>query len=1173
MRRILRLFAGQRESLTPVDGRFRAYSVVHQHARQHGFHLGHHHSSVGLHDARDSIIEALPALLAKNRVLLHLVTTLEFLSAKEKLALNDTVTCLFAGRVIKTILNISGGLSILLSLPRERFAFRKLCVSALLCRVPLFTTRIVELLAALAVLPEKIEGYTMARSVLRVVDKRAAWGHAVCSSTLLSPTAEARSNEPPPVFAPLAQLVVDGTTELATAVVSLFTALCHSVHQNQSRQAALWLQAQIFHAIRSVVPAHLDDDAAAAAVESAPTARRRRASTAALRKGRHDEVVEKTDEGYGGSLCPPLLALLARAEASAASESWLLLKISLERFLDSWDARELAEEEQCDIEVPGSANRVDILASRISRAALLLAHADVDALLDKLGHELELASVESVDRRGGDDRQLNLDVHATLAALNRLSSSSQAREAAKNHAGSTSAQRAGVLEAMLEQRRSRPSPPPESSSSSSGAVALKDDPKYAKYFKMIRMHIPKMAVALKMSAEGLDPAVLDMNLTEPAPAARKADDAEVAIKDDPKYSKYFKMLRMHIPRPAIEAKMRAEGIDPTILDLDPEGPVPSAAAPAPATPAQPAARDPRYAKYFKMIKMHVPKMAVAARMAADGLDASVLDETPAPDGKKAPATAPPKPVEPPARCARSPRAKVRKVFLDLITDGSGTFWQQQADEEVLDKSTLGDLEVIFAMPPRKGELTKDDAKAAAAAALSDVAQSDVEAARRKKKREMRSLATEACGSKRAFELSVLCSGIKVEPDALARALRTLDPDASVLVANPIALSILYEIFARKVEPSELATLQNLVLSLGPNQSLDDVSRFFVDILASVPRPREKVLHLWLRATLAERADEVALQVDVYESALRAVRDSAELKKLLGFALALSNFLNHGTPRANVAGVKISSLLKLRETKTTKTDNYKSLLAFAVDRAGVPPLALRRGLPEDLLSAVYLNQPRPEIKRAIVELRSECEAAGKERAALAADAERDPGLAPSARVAADFAAEARETVSRLEASFASLEDGVDKTLAHFGEAPTTDVEEWIKSIDRFTAQFEAEHAELAEAATRKRKRQALEEKKKKRQDDIEKMHKVHPLVGKNRTGSTGHIDKVLADVVNGSALEDVDQGRQSNVRPVSKKVPKGTLLAHASQWAEKVRKHHASMDEGDDDDDDDYEFGE
>ena len=47
------------------------------------------------------------------------------------------------------------------------------------------------------------------------------------------------------------------------------------------------------------------------------------------------------------------------------------------------------------------------------------------------------------------------------------------------------------------------------------------------------------------------------------------------LKDDPLFAKYFKMLKMHLPPPAVKQKMRTEGVDPDILDMDPEGPSPN----------------------------------------------------------------------------------------------------------------------------------------------------------------------------------------------------------------------------------------------------------------------------------------------------------------------------------------------------------------------------------------------------------------------------------------------------------------------------------------------------------------------------------------------------------------------------------------------------------------------
>ena len=119
---------------------------------------------------------------------------------------------------------------------------------------------------------------------------------------------------------------------------------------------------------------------------------------------------------------------------------------------------------------------------------------------------------------------------------------------------------------------------------------------------MLKMGLPRDAVEIKMVAEGLDASILN------APDAITSADGggggatagggggPVAAKDDPKYAKFFKMLKMGLPRDAVKIKMVAEGLDALILDApdaitsgDGSGGGATADAAAAATPAAAAA--------------------------------------------------------------------------------------------------------------------------------------------------------------------------------------------------------------------------------------------------------------------------------------------------------------------------------------------------------------------------------------------------------------------------------------------------------------------------------------------------------------------------------------------------------------------------------------------------------
>lgn len=68
----------------------------------------------------------------------------------------------------------------------------------------------------------------------------------------------------------------------------------------------------------------------------------------------------------------------------------------------------------------------------------------------------------------------------------------------------------------------------------------------------------------------------------PAPPAGAAGGAAAPVetyqgpclKDDPRYAKFIKMQAMGVPIQALTIKMQAEGVDPSVLDMDPMGPPP-----------------------------------------------------------------------------------------------------------------------------------------------------------------------------------------------------------------------------------------------------------------------------------------------------------------------------------------------------------------------------------------------------------------------------------------------------------------------------------------------------------------------------------------------------------------------------------------------------------------------
>ena len=96
-------------------------------------------------------------------------------------------------------------------------------------------------------------------------------------------------------------------------------------------------------------------------------------------------------------------------------------------------------------------------------------------------------------------------------------------------------------------------------------------PEYQKWFRLLKMNIPKEHLIPKMIAEGVDPSILDYQPPQTETTQAPADDPNDPRKK-PEFQKWFRLLKMNIPKEHLIPKMIAEGVDPSILDYGSNGP-------------------------------------------------------------------------------------------------------------------------------------------------------------------------------------------------------------------------------------------------------------------------------------------------------------------------------------------------------------------------------------------------------------------------------------------------------------------------------------------------------------------------------------------------------------------------------------------------------------------------
>ncbi|CAH0520594.1 unnamed protein product [Peronospora belbahrii] len=133
-------------------------------------------------------------------------------------------------------------------------------------------------------------------------------------------------------------------------------------------------------------------------------------------------------------------------------------------------------------------------------------------------------------------------------------------------------------------------------------MTVANDPAFKKYFKLKDMEMSIDQIRMKMESDGVDPTLLDKpssvspndpgpplqistgypsngktfpssiyeNFSWPSMPAAVVSYEPLYVKDDPKYTKYFKLQKMGMPDEQIKLKLKAEKVEPDMLDYPDE---------------------------------------------------------------------------------------------------------------------------------------------------------------------------------------------------------------------------------------------------------------------------------------------------------------------------------------------------------------------------------------------------------------------------------------------------------------------------------------------------------------------------------------------------------------------------------------------------------------------------
>lgn len=496
-------------------------------------------------------------------------------------------------------------------------------------------------------------------------------------------------------------------------------------------------------------------------------------------------------------------------------------------------------------------------------------------------------------------------------------------------------------------------------------VLVKDDPEYAKFFKLQSMGAPAAAVKAKMRQAGLNSDLLDTPDAEmlgkddssgQAPPAKKP---VVLVKEDPEYAKFFKLLSMGAPAPTVKAKMQMAGLKPELLDT-PDAPLNP---PAESKPAVLVKDDPEYAKFFKLLTMGAPPPTVKAKMQMAGLRPELLDTpdavlTPAAGGASQATEA----TKPATNAAR--RAHLAISIKPPVKQTTRSFYWQQLKGEAIRGTIWEEIEKESAEQSNQTPLVLNDGDLAILEAEfppPQAANGPSTAGTRGRTNSVDHTPNGPPGSpigsprvvflidrSRANNISIIIKQFRTSNAALREAIMKLD--VSVLTIERV--QGLLKIMPTEEEIAAITGFQGDVLTL------NEAERTLKELI-SVPRLKQRLSALQAKLQFPTLVRDLQTKVAKLRTASTEIAQSTEFKMTLLVVLQVGNKMNQGTNRGDAKGFRLGDLTKLAQLKSV--DKAVTLLHFVARMIRLKKGNLvRLG---DALSSLYdvQNIPIPELQ--------------------------------------------------------------------------------------------------------------------------------------------------------------------------------------------------------------------
>ncbi|XP_004393706.1 PREDICTED: protein diaphanous homolog 3 isoform X4 [Odobenus rosmarus divergens] len=335
----------------------------------------------------------------------------------------------------------------------------------------------------------------------------------------------------------------------------------------------------------------------------------------------------------------------------------------------------------------------------------------------------------------------------------------------------------------------------------------------------------------------------------------------------------------------------------------------------------------------------------------------------------------------------------------------------------------------------------------------------------------------------------------------------------------------------EVDETQLAEsmIQNLIKHLPDQEQLSSLSQFksdynnlcepeqFAVVMSNVKRLRPRLSAILFKLQFEEQVNNIKPDTMAVSTACEEIKQSKSFRKLLELVLLMGNYMNAGSRNAQTFGFNLSSLCKLKDTKST--DQKTTLLHFLVE-------VCEEKYPDILNFVDDLEHLDKASKVSVETLEKNLKQMGRQLQQLEKDLETFPPPEDLhdkfVTKMSSFVISAKEQYEKLFKLHENMEKSYQSMMGYYAiDVKKMSVEDFLNDLNNFRTTFmqaRKENIKKREAEEREKRAQIAKELAEK--ERLERQQKKKRLLEMKTEGDeTGVMDSLLEALQSGAAFRD------------------------------------------------------